>query len=167
MKNPDQPKFYNASFDDQIAEFINQHREMILESLAGLTENEARQELVTSKTTLLGIVKHAIFVEQVWFQEAYTGKNRTELGIPEGPDESFDLTEKDSISSIQQEYREQIEISNSIASSLSSDAKLFGNRRGEISVRWMYLHLLRELAQHCGHADILREQILASRNSPN
>jgi hypothetical protein len=25
----------------------------------------------------------------------------------------------------------------------------------------VYLHVLRELAQHCGHADILREQILA------
>jgi len=24
----------------------------------------------------------------------------------------------------------------------------------------VYLHVLRELAQHCGHADILREQIL-------
>jgi hypothetical protein len=25
----------------------------------------------------------------------------------------------------------------------------------------VYLHMLRELAQHCGHADILREQLLA------
>jgi hypothetical protein len=25
----------------------------------------------------------------------------------------------------------------------------------------VYLHMLRELAQHCGHADILREQILS------
>ncbi|MCM0674129.1 DinB family protein [Micromonospora phytophila] len=25
----------------------------------------------------------------------------------------------------------------------------------------MYLHVLRELAQHCGHADILREQLLS------
>jgi Protein of unknown function (DUF664) len=24
----------------------------------------------------------------------------------------------------------------------------------------VYLHVLRELAQHCGHADIIREQIL-------
>jgi hypothetical protein len=23
----------------------------------------------------------------------------------------------------------------------------------------VYLHMLRELAQHCGHADILREQV--------
>ena len=29
-------------------------------------------------------------------------------------------------------------------------------------MRWIYIHMIRELAQHCGHADILREQILAS-----
>ncbi|MFL6105455.1 MAG: DUF664 domain-containing protein [Marmoricola sp.] len=26
----------------------------------------------------------------------------------------------------------------------------------------MYLHMIRELAEHCGHADILREQLLAT-----
>jgi Protein of unknown function (DUF664) len=25
----------------------------------------------------------------------------------------------------------------------------------------VYLHMLRELAQHCGHADILREQLIS------
>ena len=32
--------------------------------------------------------------------------------------------------------------------------------RGSLPLRWVYLHVLRELAQHCGHADIMREQIL-------
>jgi Protein of unknown function (DUF664) len=34
------------------------------------------------------------------------------------------------------------------------------NRRGALPLRWVYLHVLRELAQHCGHAGILREQLL-------
>ena len=38
---------------------------------------------------------------------------------------------------------------------------LHGNRRGPLPLRWVYLHVLRELAQHCGHADILRELILS------
>jgi hypothetical protein len=29
-------------------------------------------------------------------------------------------------------------------------------------VHWVYLQVLRELAHHCGHADILREQVLGS-----
>ncbi|WP_239095728.1 mycothiol transferase [Micromonospora lutea] len=35
------------------------------------------------------------------------------------------------------------------------------SRRGPLPLRWIYLHVLREFAQHCGHADILREQILS------
>ncbi len=41
------------------------------------------------------------------------------------------------------------------------DDLVTGNRRGPLPLRWVYLHLLRELAQHEGHADILREQVLA------
>lgn len=33
--------------------------------------------------------------------------------------------------------------------------------RGERTVWALYLQVLRELAQHAGHADILREQVLA------
>ena len=44
--------------------------------------------------------------------------------------------------------------------SLALDDLVHGNRRGPLGVRWVYLHVLGELAQHCGHADILREQIL-------
>ncbi|WP_232290234.1 DUF664 domain-containing protein [Micromonospora sp. ATCC 39149] len=29
-----------------------------------------------------------------------------------------------------------------------------------LPLRWVYLHVLREFAQHCGHAGILREQLI-------
>lgn len=35
--------------------------------------------------------------------------------------------------------------------------------RGERPVWALYVQVLRELAQHCGHADVLREQVLARR----
>ncbi|MGH3572201.1 MAG: DUF664 domain-containing protein [Pseudonocardiaceae bacterium] len=40
---------------------------------------------------MLGLVKHATFVEKVWFDEAVTGRSRAEIGIPETPDKSFML----------------------------------------------------------------------------
>ena len=58
--------------------------------------------MTPSKTTLLGLVKHATFVEQVWFAEAVTSASRVELGIPETPDESFDLSPDDTIASVLQ-----------------------------------------------------------------
>lgn len=115
MHNPDSPQFYSATFDTQITEFINQHREMLIESLSDLTEEEARRSLVPSKTTLLGLVKHAIFVEQVWFQEASTGNSRDELGIPETPGASFELDPNDTIENVLTRYRATIKTSDQIA----------------------------------------------------
>ena len=46
---------------------------------------------------------------------------------------------------------------------MALDDVVCGNRRGPLPLRWVLLHMLRELAQHCGHADILREQILSAR----
>ncbi|MHA7292085.1 DinB family protein [Arthrobacter sp. MDT3-24] len=144
----------------QFEAFIDDHRNMLNACLNGLTEEQARRPLVASRTTLLGLVKHAAFVEKVWFDEAITCRTRTEIGIPATPDESFILTEQDTIASIRQAHREACEASRQATSLLNLDDVLRGNRRGPLPLHWVYLHVLREFAQHCGHADLLREQIL-------
>jgi hypothetical protein len=99
----------------QFEAFLDEHRAALNESLAGLTEEQARKSLVPSRTTLLGLVKHAGTVESA----------------------------------------------RRAASAMDLDDLVYGNHRGPLPLRWVYLHMLRELAQHCGHADILREQLLA------
>jgi Protein of unknown function (DUF664) len=144
----------------QFEAFLDEHRRELGDSLDGLTEEQARRSLVPSLTTLLGLVKHATFVEKVWFDEAVTGRSRAEIGIPATPDESFVLDDHDTIATVRQAHREACAASRRAASSLGLDDVVRGNRRGPLPLRWVYLHVLRELAQHCGHADILREQIL-------
>ncbi|MHA7198458.1 DinB family protein [Arthrobacter alkaliphilus] len=152
---------FNRPIRIQFEAFIDEHRRALNGCLDGLTEEQARRSLVPSRTTLLGLVKHATFVEKVWFDEAITCRSRAEIGIPATPDESFILDEDDTIASIQQAHREACEASRQATSSLELDDMLNGNRRGPLPLRFVYLHMLRELAQHCGHADILREQILS------
>jgi hypothetical protein len=48
-----------------------------------------------------------------------------------------------------------------VVADLPLDAVVTGHRAGPRTLRWVYLQVLRELAHHCGHADILREQVLA------
>ncbi|QFU88398.1 DinB family protein [Amycolatopsis sp. YIM 10] len=144
----------------QFEVFLDEHRAALNSCLDGLTEEQARRSLVASRTTLLGLVKHAIFVEKVWFDEAITCRSRAEIGIPSTPDESFILDDGDTIASLQQAHREACENSRRAAASLELDDVVRGNRRGPLPLRWVYLHVLREFAQHCGHAEILREQIL-------
>ena len=143
----------------QFEAFLDEHRAAIALSLDGLTEEQARRSLVASRTTVLGLVKHATFVQKVWFDEAVTGRSRAEIGIPASPDESFVLTDEDTIATVGRAHREACEASRRATSSLGLDDVVRGNRRGPLPLRWVYLHVLRELAQHCGHADILREQL--------
>ena len=145
----------------QFEAFLDEHRRELNGCLDGLTEEQARRSLVPSATTLLGLVKHAAFVEKVWFDEAVTCRSRAEIGIPATPGESFVLHDSDTIATVQQAHREACEASRRATASLGLDDIVRGNRRGPLPLRWVYLHVLRELAQHCGHADILREQILS------
>jgi hypothetical protein len=144
----------------QFEAFLDEHRRALNACLDGLTEEQARRSLVRSRTTLLGLVKHATFVEKVWFDEAITCRPRAEIGIPATPDESFNLDDDDTIASVRRAHREAYESSRRATSSLDLDDLVRGNRRGPLPLRWVYLHMLRELAQHCGHADILREQLV-------
>lgn len=152
---------FDAPLRQQLESFLDDHREALLHCLDGLTEADARRRLVPSQTTLLGLVKHATFVELVWFDEAVTARSREEIGCPAGPDESFVLDPEDTVASVQAAYRSVCEASRERTSALDLDDVVPGNRRGPLPLRWVYLHVLRELAQHCGHADILREQVLA------
>jgi hypothetical protein len=155
-----EPATFQRPLREQFEVFIDEHRSALHDCLNGLTEEQARRSLVASKTTLLGLVKHATFVEKAWFDEAITCRSRAEIGMPETSDESFDLDDGDTIASVQQAYRDACAASRTATADLALDDILRGNRRGPLPLRWVYLHVLRELAQHCGHADILREQIV-------
>jgi len=158
------PSTFTAPLREQFGSFLDDHRDAMYHCLDDITDTEARRRLVPSQTTLLGLVKHATFVELVWFNEAITGRDRADIGCPKDPDESFALEPDDTIESVRSTYRDTCEASRATASALDVDDVVRGNRRGPLPMRWIYLHVLRELAQHCGHADILREQILAGRH---
>src|SRR5664280_1953037 len=81
----------------QFEVFLDEHRYALNGCLDGLTEEQARRSLVPSRTTLLGLVKHATFVERVWFEEAVTCRTRAEIGIVATPHESFILDTADTI----------------------------------------------------------------------
>ncbi|WP_249714098.1 mycothiol transferase [Rhizomonospora bruguierae] len=70
---------YPPTFADQVVAqparaqfeaFLDEHRDALHGCLDGLTEEQVRRSLVASGTTLLGLVKHATFVEKVWFDDA-------------------------------------------------------------------------------------------------
>ena len=146
----------------QIEQFLETNRDELVEAVEGLTDEQARRRLVPSLTTPLGLLKHVTWAEQVWFHVGLAGRTREELGIPHENDPSWEVTDEDTVGSVVAEYRRVCAEAREIASAYALDDLVEHNRRGPLTLRWLYLHMIEEIARHAGHADILREQILAA-----
>jgi hypothetical protein len=154
----------------QLEAFVEDYRSAVEATLGDLDEQQARDRLVPSATTLLGILKHITWMQRVWFEECVGGSTRLELGLVRSPEESFQLADDDTIASVTAAHRQACATARAAVADLSLDAVVTGHRGGPRTLHWVYLQVLRELAHHCGHADIVREQILARRalgSAPN
>ncbi|WP_114906564.1 DinB family protein [Ornithinimicrobium murale] len=145
-----------------LEEFVDRQRAAIAGLLDGLTEEEARARLVPSLTTPLALVTHATFVEKVWFHHRLAGRSREEVGIPETVEESFVPGDDDTIATVLTSYLAACEESRAIAAGRDLDDQLDWRGRA-VNLRYLYGHMVAELARHAGHGDILVEQIRAAR----
>jgi hypothetical protein len=143
--------------------FVDAYRDELAGALRGVSEEQARQRLVPSLTTLLGLVKHATAVERNWFFHTLAGLPRAEIpGNSTGDDASWTLTPADTIADVLAEHAEVCRRSRQLAATVALDDTVPHPRLGRVSLRYIYVHMIRELARHCGHADILREQLAAA-----
>ena len=157
---------FDVLLDDertQLDAFVEEYRSTIESTLDGLTEEQVRSRLVPSATTLLGLLKHVTWMQRVWFEECIGGTSRLELGLVRTPEDSFQLADDDTVASVKAAHRQACATARAAVADLSLEAVVTGHRSGPRTLHWVYLQVLRELAHHCGHADILREQILADR----
>ncbi|QII05171.1 DinB family protein [Rhodococcoides fascians A25f] len=148
----------------QLEAFIEDYRIAIEATLDGVTEEQARERLVPSATTLLGLLKHVTWMQRVWFEECIGGGSRVALGLVRSPEESFaiDDDDDDTIVVVIAAHRRACATARAVVADVPLHAVVTSHRGGPRTVHWVYLQVLRELAHHCGHADILREQILAA-----
>lgn len=143
---------------------LDRQRDEIADLLEGLSEDEARARLVPSLTTPLGLVKHATFVEQVWFHHRVAGVPRAELGLPDEVDHSFLLVGEDTVETVRAAYVDACTRSREISSGRDLD-ETYTWHSGDVSLRFVLAHLVQELARHAGHGDILVEQLVARREA--
>lgn len=133
---------------------IEQYRLLILSSLDGLSEQQARAVHVPGRPSLLGVVRHTAYVEGVWFGEAITGRPRTELGLPFATANSWKARKSDSIASVTEHCQEIHQHSRSNLAALDLADVVTG--RSPRTVLSLYTHALSELAWNTGQLDILR-----------
>lgn len=137
---------------------VDRQRSEIARLLDDLSDADARRRLVPSLTTPLSLVKHATFVEKVWFHSRVAGVSRADVGIPDAVDDSFVLEPDDTVASVRQGFLEACERSRAIAGAHEL-GETFPWYDDAVSLRYIYAHLIAEYARHAGHGDILIEQI--------
>ena len=142
---------------------VDTQRDEINAILEDLDDEEARRKLVPSLTTPLALVKHATFVEKVWFHARVAGVPRKEIGLPDDIDDSFRLDPKDSVESVRAHYLAACEHSRVVTHGrdLDDEYQWYSSR---VSLRYVLVHMVQELARHAGQGDILREQLLERRS---
>ncbi|PRY36831.1 DinB family protein [Umezawaea tangerina] len=139
---------------------LDRNRAELVAVVRGLSEEDARRRLVASRTTPLGLLKHAAVAERIWFQHVLAGLPESECDGGTTPgDASFEVADDESSADVIAEFDRACECSRAIAAELDLDDIRTHPRVGDVSLRFVYLLAIEDFARHAGHGDILREQI--------
>lgn len=153
----------NADEHSTSATWLDFYRATLVMKCDGLTDAQLRSVSVPpSGLSLLGLIQHMAEVERNWFRRVLTGEQAPPIYDPEadpdGTDGGFDLTDDVTFEKATATWEAEIAEArrNCADLDLSHTSPFMGN---EVTLRWIYAHMIAEYARHCGHADLIRERI--------
>ncbi|WP_432511276.1 DinB family protein [Kineococcus sp. SYSU DK001] len=146
---------------------LSKHRRLFTATLTGLTDEQAAARTTVSELCLGGLVKHVGQTEAQWAAFAREGA----AAFPSFEDvdwqaraDSFRLLPGETVAGVLADHAAVAARTDDLVRTLDLDlahelprAPWFERERW--SVRRVLLHLVAEIAQHAGHADLLREAI--------
>jgi uncharacterized damage-inducible protein DinB len=152
---------YTADERATLEGFLDWYRATLLAKCQGLTpEQLAEQSVPPSILSLIGMVRHMIEVERSWFRRGFDGQ---EVPRPYTTEEDQDADfERASPATAEADYNAftaELELARAAAAGHELDETFVSRRGHDISLRWVYVHMIEEYARHCGHADLIRERI--------
>jgi uncharacterized damage-inducible protein DinB len=144
--------------------WLDFHRATLVTKCAGLTGDQlVERSCPPSSLSLLGLVRHMAEVERGWFRKHWLGGLDDIYSTPENWDADFDLTDPARADEDLAVFTAELDAARAEAARHQLDETVAVPRRGgamrEVSLRWIYVHMIEEYARHNGHADLLRERI--------
>jgi uncharacterized damage-inducible protein DinB len=142
--------------------YLDWHRQTLLFKCAGLTADQLKcRSIEPSGLTLLGLVRHMAEVERWWFRRRAAGIELGELYCTEeSEDGDFDDIDDADPERDFATFLAECDLARAAVAELSLEHVFHHPKRGrDMSLRWVYVHMIEEYARHNGHADILRERI--------
>ncbi len=164
MAPPLLPK--QASERETLLSFLDYYRAVLIDKASGLTDEQLHTPLPPSNLTLGGMINHMAIMEDDWFNGDIAGEPLPEpwpsAPWEDDPDWEFNSAHEVPTDELFQRYRDAIGRSRAILDGIDDLGTLSKRtaRDGEPwSVRWILIHMIRETARHCGHADLIRESL--------
>ena len=112
--------------------------------------------------SLLGLVRHMAEVERSWFRRRLAGEDAPP-STADRRDEDGDFDDVDTADAEADfaTYARRGRRARAVAGGAVARRDVLPRQRDEVdlSVRWVYVHMIEEYARHNGHADLLRERI--------
>jgi hypothetical protein len=101
-------------------------------------------------------------VERNWFRRVLAGEQAPPIydpqADPDGPDGGFDLADGATLAAAVGTWQAEVARAREhCAARALTDTGTF--RGQDVSLRWIYVHLIEEYARHNGHADLVRERV--------
>lgn len=146
-----------ASEREILDSWLDFHRTVVVGKVTGVEPAAASQRHVPSQATLAGLLKHLAVTERNWFQMTLAGAPPAFGEAPEDPDTSWDVDDNEQLQALVQAYEDECARSRAVVAAHELDEVVAHPQLGEVSVRWVLVHMIEETARHAGHADILRE----------
>lgn len=144
---------------------LAEQRELLLITVRGITDAQAAQHTTVSELTLGGIVKHIARGHHVWTQILVRGDGELPDGMLDM--EQYRMVDGETLGGLLEQYAVGVRMTEEALAGLPDLDRTVPLPRTPWSppetvywsVRRILLHLLRETAQHAGHADIIREAL--------
>ncbi|MEZ0363478.1 DinB family protein [Mycobacterium sp. pUA109] len=155
---------FTGSERELLENTLELNRTELVRAVQQLSDTQARQKLVSSLTTPISLIKHCAAAERIWFQRTLAGLSIDECdGHATGGDGSFYVGDDETLADVITEYVAACRRSDELAADHSLDDTVEHHLVGAVSLRFIYLGMIAEVARHAGHADILAEQISRPR----
>lgn len=136
---------------------LDRHRDVVVWKLDGLTDSRLRQPVTPSGMSLLGLLKHLTFVEDGWFCATFGRPVHAALFDPADPDADWRAEPNETGAGLLAAYAETRVRADAVIDELGLEDTGTAWTGQTVTLRWVLIHMVEELARHAGHADVVRE----------
>lgn len=150
---------------ETLIEMLANQRELFRITLRDIETDQARERTTVSELTLGGLLHHLVHLEQHWATVIVERDENAEIDVSQF-DSEYKLAAEETVEGLLKEWdavaentADLIRTVDSLDASIPVPTAPWAPERVWQTVRFTFLHILREIAHHSGHADMIREAL--------